>query len=702
MNALRDALLAAVRGKRWAEAQELLRRIPDPSFDAVLAALEAEVLARMASPHTALQRLLSREVEGGLRTPFPRAMLDLQAAKLSLAIGDWQRAERHAARAALRPAGEERVEAIKLWAIAANETGRFQECLVQARKLGLGDDATPHLKALAVLEALTNSGRMPEGHARPPSAQPSDAGGTLTRNRDDTEVYAALVDLHLCRTAPHLAPRVPRAPRVRQAKPLQPRDIAAILRLPDLYPSEQAREQRLADLREQIEYLASRAEQEALPPAIVSAVPFRVAYQVEDHLPWQHGWARFVVSVAQPLQRPVLAASLRGKPRVAIVSAHLRACTVHNYFASLYETLFERGGEIDLLLVALGTRDAGTERLAARAAAVLNVPNDHRAVQQVLDFIETHRPHICLFPEVGMEPVVNLLAALRLAPVQIALWGHPASSALASVDAFISAEAVEPEDADSHYSERLVRLPGLGTRFPAPPPFARPPGEPEIDFVCAQSPFKWQPEFIRALGRLLRERPRARLATFLAVATTTEIGLRRLLERCWRPYGVDPADRLILYGSSDRPTFLSRLSNAKVALDTFLFSGGQTSLDTLAVGLAPVTLPGRRMRGRQTAAMLRLGGLDDAVTENEDAWLAAAIARLDDRELRRHESEQSAQCLAALHADAGPPAAFRELTDRLLQAILERGLVGRDAVQAVLEDAARDATERPARASLES
>ena len=37
--------------------------------------------------------------------------------------------------------------------------------------------------------------------------------------------------------------------------------------------------------------------------------------------------------------------------------------------------------------------------------------------------------------------------------------GHP------TIDAFVSCEVMEPQGAEAHYTEALVRLPGIGTRY---------------------------------------------------------------------------------------------------------------------------------------------------------------------------------------------------------------------------------------------
>ena len=50
-------------------------------------------------------------------------------------------------------------------------------------------------------------------------------------------------------------------------------------------------------------------------------------------------------------------------------------------------------------------------------------------------------------PEVGMTPLSYLLAALRVAPVQCAGWGHPVTTGGDGVDAYFTCGAMEPADA---------------------------------------------------------------------------------------------------------------------------------------------------------------------------------------------------------------------------------------------------------------
>lgn len=68
------------------------------------------------------------------------------------------------------------------------------------------------------------------------------------------------------------------------------------------------------------------------------------------------------------------------------------------------------------------------------------------------------RLDVLLYPELGMDPLTPQLAALRLAPVQVASWGHPETTGMPTIDHYLSAELFEAADSEEYYSERLVRL----------------------------------------------------------------------------------------------------------------------------------------------------------------------------------------------------------------------------------------------------
>ena len=67
-----------------------------------------------------------------------------------------------------------------------------------------------------------------------------------------------------------------------------------------------------------------------------------------------------------------------------------------------------------------------------------------------------------------MNPKVQILGSLRLAPIQCCTWGHPATSGLKNIDYFFSSELMENKNSKKYYTEKLIKLPGLGTDYDKP------------------------------------------------------------------------------------------------------------------------------------------------------------------------------------------------------------------------------------------
>jgi Predicted O-linked N-acetylglucosamine transferase, SPINDLY family len=194
---------------------------------------------------------------------------------------------------------------------------------------------------------------------------------------------------------------------------------------------------------------------------------FALAYTHIDHLPVQRLWNRYLELIMRGTYESVQDRLPRARfgpgPHVAMISSHFRPSTVDNYFCQWYPIWRQESARLSV--VVLGEANQRSQAICADADRFLLVGNHYGHLDQVLDFLTEEPPDLVFYPEVGMEPFVQMLASLRLAQVQCCTWGHPLSTGLASMDYYLSAADLEPADADSHYSERLLRLPGLGTVF---------------------------------------------------------------------------------------------------------------------------------------------------------------------------------------------------------------------------------------------
>jgi CRISPR-associated protein Csy1 len=102
-----------------------------------------------------------------------------------------------------------------------------------------------------------------------------------------------------------------------------------------------------------------------------------------------------------------------------------------------------------------------------------------------------------------------------------------------------------------------------------------------------------------------------------------------------------------------------------VVLDTLHWSGGNTSLDAFAAAAPVVTLPGRFMRGRQTAAMLRMMELETLVAGSPEAYVRIALETARDRDRNAALREAIARNRGALFDRPEP---VRALAEALLAA----------------------------------
>jgi predicted O-linked N-acetylglucosamine transferase (SPINDLY family) len=410
----------------------------------------------------------------------------------------------------------------------------------------------------------------------------------------------------------------------------------------------------------ELERDAAQGDPAAELDAATVTLPFALHYLADDVLARPRRYAALVAAAARracaiaPLEREALSGR---RIRVGFVSSYLRDHVVTRYLGGLVTSLpgdtFER--------LAWFTGEAPDERTREIAAGVDRFIHATGSFSDVAGAIRDARLDALVHLDVGLDPRAIALAALRLAPVQVALPGHPASTGLDSVDWFVSSEALEPPDAQRDYSESLACLPGFGA-VPWAPPAA---GDgawmhalrrgPAPLLACPQNPMKMVPAFDEVVADILA-RTGARLVLFERGARLTTRVRERMLRALARR-GV-AADALHVESLHPYAEYLGGIAAADLVLDTPVFSGGATSLDALGVGAAVLAFEGATARARQTSGMLRL--IDAGELVAPDATRYAAIARelLEDRPRLAALRQRIAKRSAILFEGSGARSAF--------------------------------------------
>jgi len=164
------------------------------------------------------------------------------------------------------------------------------------------------------------------------------------------------------------------------------------------------------------------------------------------------------------------------------------------------------------------------------------------------------------------------------------------------------------------------------------------------------------PHFVR----LLASDEQAVLLFFQAPGRAVTDRFAQRLQRALAAEGVAPRAQLKFVPRMAPAGFRAMLAGADVVLDTFHWSGGNTSLDAFAAGTPVVTLPGRFMRGRQTAAMLAMMGLDALVAASPGDYVPLAMRLARDGDANRALRSRIRSAREALFERREPVAALQE------------------------------------------
>jgi len=429
------------------------------------------------------------------------------------------------------------------------------------------------------------------------------------------------------------------------------------------------------ELRELVRHYAEFPQELAAAAASAgSHLPFYLAYQGEDDRELQQTFgqlfagamaARFP-TLAAPPPRPARAP---GEPvRVGMLSGYFRSHSVWKLFGGWVRDL-DRGR---FRLHGYSTsRRADAETARAKSAFDVFVETSEN-FQALAETIRSHRLHVLLFPEIGMDQTTARLAALRLAPVQAVAWGHPETSGLPTVDYFLSSELMEPADGDRFYSEKLIRLPNLSIDYaplavtPKPPDLARfGVRTGAVKYLCCQSLYKYLPRNDDVFVAIARAVPEAQFLFIQHFASpqVTEL-TRSRIGRAFAAAGLDPDRHLVFLRPLGQAEYAGLNAAADVYLDSLEWSGGNTTLEAVAAGLPIVTLPGPLMRGRHSAAILTMMGSAETVARDKDEYVALAVRLGRDPVWRREIAANVVARRDRLYHDRTPVKALEELLVR--------------------------------------
>lgn len=243
----------------------------------------------------------------------------------------------------------------------------------------------------------------------------------------------------------------------------------------------------------------------------------------------------------------------------------------------------------------------------------------------------------------------RFVLARKPAPIQTAWIGYTSTTGMTAIDYFLSDRWGSPPENDPFFSETIVRLPDGWLCYEPPgyaPPVAPLPALTQgyITFGSFNDVKKLRPETIKLWAEVLNQVPQSRLIVKTGLLGYPDV--HNYVKEMFDAVGLDQS-RVELRGPSPHQDLLACYNEIDIALDTAPYSGGLTTLEALWMGVPVVTLAGQTFASRHGVSHLSNVGLEDWITDTEDAFVKCAVDRAGKidalAELRLQLREQMAQ-----------------------------------------------------------
>ena len=431
--------------------------------------------------------------------------------------------------------------------------------------------------------------------------------------------------------------------------------------------------------RDESEIIASRARYEqglsdwrrrndlarSIPQTIETFTNDRLAEQGQNDLKLQRLYGTLVgTAVSQAFPRTFhYVGQRRDRRRIGFLSANFRdGHPVQKLFSGWLHHLDRT--EFEIFTFSVG-RD-GQNNIRAIAEVSENVLGSAWQPSTLAAHIQESELDVLIYLDVASSPYSQVLAAMKLARVQCATWGHPSTTGYSTIDYFLSSDLMERPDADANYTEKLIRLPNLSINYARPDTktatFPDINGEkPEVPtFLCGPAIQKLLPQFDSIYPQVAKTVGDCQF-WFVGIDAPNAMEIfNNRLAAAFSDLGLRSEDYCTIYPPLQSHDLSGLLATSDIVLDPILWSGADKSLEAFAHGRPVVTLPGSTMRSRHTYAMLQRMRIPELIAADVDDYISIAANLAQDSRGRSAIEERIAKENYVLFGDREPIGALRQ------------------------------------------
>jgi predicted O-linked N-acetylglucosamine transferase (SPINDLY family) len=248
---------------------------------------------------------------------------------------------------------------------------------------------------------------------------------------------------------------------------------------------------------------------------------------------------------------------------------------------------------------------------------------------------------ILIYPEIGMHALTFQLACTRTAKLQLCMWGHPETSGLKTIDYFISAEMFENENSDKNYSEKLIKLPNLGTYLLSTKnknsniielEYFKKENVPTI--ICAGALHKYEPKNDWLFIEIIKKCKNVKFLFFSSNKDWEKKFYERIIIE-FKKNNLEINSHVQIIPFLDESKFSNVLSKGTIYLDSIGFSGFNTAIKAIEENLPIVSLINDRLKGNLANALLLRLGLRELIANSYEEYFEIINKLLNDENYRQ-------------------------------------------------------------------
>ena len=237
-----------------------------------------------------------------------------------------------------------------------------------------------------------------------------------------------------------------------------------------------------------------------------------------------------------------------------------------------------------------------------------------------------------------------MVMCYRPAPVQVAGIGYMSTSGTKAIDYFLGDVYCDPPGLhDEDFAEEMIRLPHSHFCYTPSARVLRYQGEPyrphdPIVFASFNNYLKITDEMLADWLEILRRVPGSHL---LVKNSSHKTSLMKVMRRRMLAAGFQPRQFTLEDATGD---YLQRYHDVDIMLDTYPYTGGGTTCESLYMGVPVVARYGRRHGERFSYSLLQNAGLGDLACRTREEYIELAVSLA-----------QSPSLLQKLHEDIPRP-----------------------------------------------